>query len=175
MSAGVRQDDQLSYGAGMPASVIPIANFTGPKQIVTNEAVDDGRLSDARRSEQRSGLPETEVLLQHIDVARYVARDGVHRDRARERPHLRHHCLAIGRHVGLVQDDDRRRTTFRGYEQITLDPSQVEIAVETGDEKHRVDVRGNDLLFRRIACGAPGKTAVPRQHRRNTGITGVLG
>ena len=56
-------------------------------------------------------------------------------------------ALWVVNHVRLVQDDHRRRAALVRDEQVSFDPPRVEVAVETGDEEHGVDVRGDDLFF----------------------------
>ena len=77
--------------------------------------------------------------------------------------------------IGLVQDDDRRRAALPGDDEIALDAPRVEVVIETGDEEDRVDVGGDDLLFGRIAGGAPREAAEPRQHGADPGVAAVRG
>ncbi len=66
--------------------------------------------------------------------------------------------------VGLVQDDNRRGATLPRHDEVALDPPRVEIAVEAADQKHDVDVGGDDLFLRGVAGGATREAAEARQH-----------
>ncbi len=72
----------------------------------------------------------------------------------RQRPHLVCELLRFRSEIRLVQDDHRSGAAVPGDDQVPLDAARIEVAVQTGDEKHRIDVGGDDLLFRRIAGGA---------------------
>ena len=65
--------------------------------------------------------------------------------------------------VRLVQHDDRRGAALPRDDQVALDPPRIEIAVEAADEKHDVDVGGDDLFFGGIAGRAAREAAEPRQ------------
>ena len=48
--------------------------------------------------------------------------------------------------IALVDDDDRDRAAVPGGREVALEPPRVEVEAESGDDEHRVDVRGHDLL-----------------------------
>jgi hypothetical protein len=50
-----------------------------------------------------------------------------------------------------------------GEQQIAFDASRIEITIERGDEKHRVDVRREDLLLGFVAGDLARKDTLPRQ------------
>ena len=86
------------------------------------------------------------------------------RTRGRFRP-----CLDVARHVRFVQHHDGSRPAVGRHEQVALDPSRVEITVQTGHKKHGVDVGGDDLLFGWIAGRAPREPASARKHAQRFG------
>ena len=104
-------------------------------------------------------------------------RHGVDRNARRERRDL----------AQPARPDRRRRSALlstmtgaaplsHGDQQIALDAARVEVAVEAGDEKHDVDVGGDDLFLGGIAGGAPreaaARAAAPRgcaRRRRRRG------
>jgi hypothetical protein len=47
--------------------------------------------------------------------------------------------------------------------------------VETAHQKHRVDVRGDDLLFGWIPCRTPREAAAARQDGHDTCVAAVVG
>ena len=70
--------------------------------------------------------------------------------------------LALG-DVGLAEDEDRRGTALPAGREITLDPPRVEVTVEPGHQKDRVDVGGDHLLIGARARGLAGELAPARQ------------
>jgi Ankyrin repeats (3 copies) len=87
----------------------------------------------------------------------------VHRHTRSNSANALDHRIRIIGDVRLVEHDHRACTALPCDEEITLDAPRIEIPVETANQKHRVDVRGNDLLFGWIACGTPREAAAAWQ------------
>src|SRR5262249_9524188 len=54
--------------------------------------------------------------------------------------------------VLFVQNDDRMGARLPTLSQIPLQASQVEVAIEPGDKKCRIDIGGDHLLLKALAC-----------------------
>ena len=51
--------------------------------------------------------------------------------------------------IRLVDEDHRRRAAVPDHREIPLEPPGIQVVRQRRDEKDRLDVRGNDLLFDR--------------------------
>ncbi len=67
--------------------------------------------------------------------------------------------------VGLGQQHDGTGAALVGHQQITLDSTRVEVAVEAHDQEHRVDVGSDHLLFGELAGDLAGELGPARQDR----------
>ena len=75
--------------------------------------------------------------------------------------------------VRLVEDDHRRRPAVPRGQEIPFDAARIEIVVETRNEQHDVDVRGDDLFFGWIAGRAAREPAESRQHGTDARVAAV--
>ena len=85
----------------------------------------------------------------------------MHRDADCDRLDLEQRGADVVAEIGLRQDDDRRGAALPTQRQVSLEPPDVEVAVEAGGQEDDVDVRGDDLLDR-LAVGGRGH---PRELR----------
>jgi hypothetical protein len=168
---GVGQENQLAVGAGVPAPAVPVPDFLRAQQFLSHKAVDDRRLPHPGGSQQRTGSPDGQVTTQRLERFRPSGRDRVDVDCRRQRTDLVDLDLRIVDQVRLVQHDDRRRATLPRDQEVPLEPPWIEVAIETADQEHRVDVRRDNLLFGRVASRPAGETAHARQHRLDARIT----
>jgi hypothetical protein len=55
-----------------------------------------------------------------------------------KRPH--HSSFNLIAQIRLAQDDDRTSTTLPGNDQVTFNPSWVEVLIQRGDQENSIDV-----------------------------------
>lgn len=113
----------------------------------SREAILDGRLADARRSDERKGLTITAPRFQprHIFGIASIDRDcgGYRRQVLRLLPVV----IGIDGQIGLGQDDQRQSSARRADCQIPFKTRRIEIGVAAGDDSQSVDIGRNDLAF----------------------------
>ena len=88
--------------------------------------------------------PETAAADRFLHAPR-VHRD--HRRGAGDRRGLRESRGHIVAEVALIQHDHRRRAAFGGQRQVAFQAAQIEIAVQSADQKDQVDIGRDGLLI----------------------------
>ena len=139
------KDEQLAVTRDVPAAAVA-PQVARPHQLAPGERVDERRLADARRAEQRErlrrlrGIPH---LVEPLAVSCSTASTGTpmavglgFRD-----------LLVVLADVELRQHDDGLCARLPRRDEIPLEPAGVEVSVEAGDEEHRVDVRDERVLL----------------------------
>ena len=121
--------------------------LAGPDPLVAQQGVDQRGLADAGRAQQHPGLRSREVGEEHVDALRGHSGRDVDGHAEGNGLGLGDRAVEVGREVGLVQHDDRRRAALPGGRQVALEPADAEVAlVEAHDEKCHVDVGHEHLL-----------------------------
>ena len=139
-------------------------DLAGLEPSVAQQRVDQRGLADAGRAEQHAGLRSCEVGEEHVDAFRGHRRGHVDGHAERDRLGLGDRAVEVGREVGLVQDDHRRRAAFPGGGQVALEPADAEVAlVEAHDEEGHVDVGHEHLLGHLREGRLPRELAPARQ------------
>ena len=87
-----------------------------------------------------------------------------HRRRAGDCRGFRQSRGHVGAQVALVQHHHRVGAAFHAQGQVALQPAKVEIAVQSADQEHQVDVGGDRLLVFPPPGRAPREQRAPRQH-----------
>ena len=161
----VRQENQLALGRRVPAASVPAPYRRGPLPFAAQQAVDDGRLPDAGRADQRAGPPGGQMLPQGLGRAGEQRADDVQGDLGCEGRGGRARRLGLGAEVRLVEHEHRGRAAVPDGDEIPLDPPEVEVVIETAYQEHRVDVGGDELPAGRLAGRLAGEAAAAGQHR----------
>ena len=149
------QLEQLAMGRRVPAARVGVADLGRRLAVLAEQGVDQRRLADARRAEDRGGRPGSAGAPAgrrapapvRAETAT-VATPGAIASTATSRPSTSSARSALLRTTtGVISLD-------HGDREVALDPAQVEVVVEAGDEQGDVDVRGHDLLVVEAACRA---------------------
>ena len=85
----------------------------------------------------------------------------------RDRLHLRGGRRDVVAQIGLRQHHGRLGAALPGQDEVSLDPSQIQVVDQATDEEDDVDVGGDDLLLRRavlVARGYADERCAPRKH-----------
>ena len=90
------------------------------------------------------------MYTQYLDGFRAISGHCDDDSALRDRRHLVDKGRDVFDEISLVQHDDGRRTAVPRRQHVAFDAPRVEVLIETRDEKHDVDVGGDDLLLRRI-------------------------
>src|ERR671923_995259 len=168
-----RERDQLARRRRVPpAPVTP--QVAGRERLLAEQLVDERRLADARRAEQRSGAVALEVRAELVDPGPGHAADRVHGDADRDQLDLGDRLLDVVAEVRLREDDDGIGAALPRRREVALEPAQVEVPVEAGDDEDRVDVGGEHLLADDLERLLARERRSPRQDRLN-GRTAALG
>ena len=115
------------------AAAIVVADRQHLLPALADERVDQRRLADSRRPEERRRAARTDDLPQ---VRHAVSPQGARDQYWYALCDVRHFCQfcaphpVIGAQVGLVQDDDGRRAALPCERKIALESSQIEVAVQ---------------------------------------------
>ena len=146
----------------------------GRLAVLAEERVDQRRLADAGRAQDRGGRARPEVRPQLVEPLAGPRRDRDRRDARRDRVDRDEAAVDVVGQVGLVEDDDRGDLARPRDREVALDPAQVEVVVEPGDEQGDVDVGGHDLLVVEAACRAGCASAAIRLNTLRRGRTAAM-
>jgi hypothetical protein len=126
---------------------VGVADRANPQRLATEKPIDQRRLADTRRPEQRDGPRGAKVRLERGQP--FVLQRADHQDIDQRQACAQR--LARGRgilaKIRLVEHHDRHRSRVPHHRQVPFEPPGAEILRERGDEKDRVDIRGEDLLI----------------------------
>ena len=153
--AAAGQQHELTAGRGVAAAAVGLAHFARAQHALRRSA--RWRSTTSRRPTIRAAPPcarvrDDRAALPSTPDASPTRRGPARPRRARATSAT--NAAGIVDEIGLVQDDHRRGAALpRGHE-VALDPARIEVVIEAGDEKHDVDVGGDDLLLGGIAGGA---------------------
>src|SRR6185436_8892278 len=164
-----RKWDELAVRRRVPAAPV-LARLRGREQLLLREAVDQGRLADPRRAEERDGSAAAEVPIELLEAGACRRTDGVHRHAEGDRFDFREVFGRIQGRVALVHDDDRSRAAVPRRGQVPLQAPRIQILAERGDEEDGVDVRRDHLRD----GAAPGLLARERRPAREDGFDDAL-
>ena len=153
----------------------------GPSRVVeallADERVDQGRLADARRPEERDGGPGTgrcdgercDALTRpraHREDRGAAPRRGSARRSASARP---------SRRSALFTTMTGSAPLRPGHGEVALEASGVQVAPDRGDEQDRVHVRGDDLLAAGRGRALDGRSSPPGQDRDDAVAAPIVG
>lgn len=85
--------------------------------------------------------------------------------------------IGVATDIQLGENDDGAGDAIPGEHEVALEAAWADALIERGNEEDGVDIRGDDLLDRALACGAAGKFRSAGEDRVDdaTGIGGVRG
>ena len=143
--AAGRQQVQLAAGRRVPAPGVVLPDVLHGRPGVAGERVEERRLADARRPDERDRRAGLDPLPDRVDAAAVDGRGRHDRHADRDLADLRHEAVEILGEVRLGQHDDRLGAALPGDREVALEAPQVEVLVERRDDEDDVDVRRHDL------------------------------
>ena len=162
-----RQRHQFAMRRGVPPTRIPLAHVLGRLSLLAAQRIDERRLAHARHAEQGDARARHQPRRECLEP-RAIARAQRHHGHAGcGELRLGDHRVQVVGEVRLVEHDHRLRPALPRRSDVALDAARVVVIVESRHHEHRVDVRRDDLGFRRLAHGAPHEHATARQHRHD--------
>src|SRR5262245_8673167 len=163
------QHDELAVRGRVAAAVVVRADARRGKALLAEEPVDERRLADARRAEERHRPPHAEVRAHGGEALAAQRGDDMDGHARGDRLGLAPPGLDVLGEVGLVQADDRVRPALPREHERALEPARVEVAVEPAHEERRVHVGGEDLLLRDAPRDLPREAGAAGQDGVNDG------
>ncbi len=148
----------------MPPPAVVLADLGDLLPFASLQGVYEGGLADARRPQQDDGLAVLEVGGELFEAGLLSCADGDNGHVRSDSLHLVDLRLNIGAEVRLVQHHDRFCAALLRHGEVPLQPPQVQVLVEGGDDERGLDVRHDHLLADRPAGIFPGDLASSRQY-----------
>src|SRR5918996_1652898 len=145
--AAARQRDQLPVRRRVPALAV-LTDVCDVLPLAPQEPVDERRLPDTGRAEQRARAVALEVPRETVEAGSVRRAHDVDGDAERDRLHPRRRAGDVVGQVALVEDDDRVGAAVPAGGQVTLEAAHVEVGAERAHEEDDVHVGGHDLLAR---------------------------
>ena len=152
-------------------------NRAGREELLADERVDEGGLTDARRPDQRPGRPRLEDGADAVEPESGASRDGDDGGVACDREDLGCTRVGILGEVRLRQQDHRPGAAVPGEREVAVEQAQVRLVGEREGDEDDVDVGGHDLLASEVVAGLVRRAARELRPAREHHVdrSGLLG
>ena len=164
-AAAAGQLQQGAIGGGVATAAVVAAHRGGGHRRGAQQGVGEGGFAGTGGTHQHRAVARLQVRREQRHAGRVLAVERVDR-RAGRQPRAQRvdGLLRIRAGVELAQQHHRLRAGVLGQRQIALDPRRVEVAVQSGQHQHIVDVGGDQLALVALAGRCARQCGAPRRH-----------